>query len=92
MNIIPVTRVSDVGGKALSDTLGKLTCAPLAGGHTPREGGSLGTGVWRGGSKGGTSHPSPEGLIPQDWGVARREQGGGLTPQFRGISSLGTGE
>ena len=53
-------------GEALSDTLGKLTCAPLAGGHTPREGGSLGTGVWRGGSKGGTSHPSPEGLIPQD--------------------------
>ena len=48
-------------GEALSDTLGKLTSAPLAGGHTPREGGSLGTGVWRGGSKGGSSHPSHEG-------------------------------
>ena len=60
-------------GEALSDTLGKLTSAPLAGGHTPREGGSLGTGVWRGGSKGGSSHPSHEGLIPRDWGVAWRK-------------------
>ena len=75
------------GGEALSDTLGKLTSAPLAGGHTPREGGSLGTGVWRGGSKGGDLTLQSRGIDPSRLGCGAAGAGGGsLTPQFRGIS------
>ena len=45
---IPVTRVSDVvKGGALSDTLGKLTSAHLAGGPTPHEGWALAGGGQR---------------------------------------------
>ena len=46
---IPVTRVSDVlMGGDLSDTLGKLTSAHLAGGPTPHEGWALAGGGWGG--------------------------------------------
>ena len=57
-------------GEALSDTLGKLTSAHLAGGPTPREGWALALVGGAAGARGGELTHQCEGFDPSHWWVA----------------------
>ena len=78
------------GGGDYFNTVGKLTCAPLAGGHTPREGGSLGTGVWR--EQGGDLTPQSRGIDPSRLGCGAAGARGGVShPSSEGLHPSGLG-